>query len=540
MLKFLTGLWSKETPNVTAAAILIGGASLASRVIGLVRDRLLAGHFGAGPELDAYYAAFRLPDFFYQLIILGALSAGFIPIFTEYLEKRGQPEAWKLAERVLSTIALVFGLVCLVLFVLAHKLVPYMVPGFSGEQLQNTIVLSRILLVSTFIMGLSAVMGGILQATRRFLAFSLAPVLYNAGIIIGVLGFAPSFGVSGVAYGVVLGAALHFLVQALVAIPLGLKRFGRPSFKDPGVRQILKLMLPRIGGLAASQVNMTVLLVLASTLSAGSIVVFNFANNLQYVPIGLIGISFAVAAFPSFSKLAASGDIKGLKDSFLATTHKILFLIVPAMALMILLRAQIVRLVLGAGVFDWDATIRTADVLAIFVFALIAHAMIPLLARAFYALKDTRTPLLVSLFSMLDVIFLALLLKEPYGLLGLAAAFALDGFAQFILLWFLLRRRFGSLKGRYLSKSLGKIVLASIALFGFGWLARQVVGTIFPLRTFWQVALQAGAACLLGGGAFCIVARLLRVAELEDWVRTLKHKLYRQAKITEGAEKAGI
>lgn len=540
MFKFLTGLWSKETPNVTAAAILIGGASLASRAIGLVRDRLLAGHFGAGPELDAYYAAFRLPDFFYQLIILGALSAGFIPIFTEYLEKRGQSEAWKLAERVFTTIALVFGVVCLGLFILAHKLVPYMVPGFSGDQLHTTIALSRILLISTFIMGLSAVMGGILQATRRFLAFSLAPVLYNAGIIIGVLGFAPSFGVSGVAYGVVLGAGLHFLVQALVAMPLGLKRFGRPSFKDPGVRQILRLMLPRIGGLAASQVNMTILLVLASTLSAGSIAVFNFANNLQYVPIGLIGISFAVAAFPSFSKLAAAGDIKGLKDSFLTTTHKILFLIVPATALMLLLRAQIVRLVLGAGVFDWDATIRTADVLAIFVFALMAHAMIPLLARAFYALKDTRTPLLVSLFSMLDVVFLALLLKGPYGLLGLAAAFALDGFAQFILLWFLLRRRFGHLEGKYLSKSLGKIILASIALFGFGWLARQAVGTVFPLRTFWQVALQAGAACVLGGGAFYVVARLLRVAELDDWVRTLKHKLYRQAKITEGVEKAGL
>lgn len=540
MLKFLTGLWSKETPNVTAAAFLIGGASLASRAIGLVRDRLLAGHFGAGPELDAYYAAFRLPDFFYQLIILGALSAGFIPVFTDYLEKRGQSEAWELAEKVLSVIALVFGVACVILFVLAHKLVPFMVPGFLGEQLQLTILLSRILLVSTFIMGLSAVMGGVLQATRRFLAFSLAPVLYNVGIIIGVLGFAPNFGVRGVAFGVVLGAGLHFLVQALVAMPLGLKRIRWPSFDDAGVRQILKLMLPRIGGLAASQVNMTVLLILASTLSAGSIAVFNFANNLQYVPIGLIGISFAVAAFPAFSKLAVAQDMAGLKDSFLSTTQKILFLIIPATALMLLLRAQIVRLVLGAGIFDWEATIRTADVLAIFVFALMAQAMIPLLARVFYALKDTRTPLFVSLFSMLNVIVLALILKEHYGIMGLATAFALDGFAQFILLWFLLRRRFGHLEGKYLSRSLVKIILASIALFGFGWLARQTVGTVFPLRTFWQVALQAGSACLLGGGAFYVVARLLGVAELEDWVRTIKHKLYRQAKITEGAEKAGI
>ncbi|MFA6406115.1 MAG: murein biosynthesis integral membrane protein MurJ, partial [Patescibacteria group bacterium] len=537
---FISKLWNKETSNVTAAAFLIGFASLASRIVGLLRDRLLAGHFGAGDMLDAYYAAFRLPDFFYQLIVLGALSAGFIPVFTEYLEKHGHGDAWKLAEKVFTTIALILGAVCLVLALLADKIVPWTVPGFSGDKLAMTITLSRILLISTFTLGLSAVMGGVLQATRRFVAFSLAPVLYNVGIIIGIIGFTPSFGVAGVAYGVVLGAGLHFLVQTLVAVPMGFKRIQPPSFKDPGVLKILKLMVPRIAGLAAQQVNLIALLVLASTLESGSISVFNLANNLQYVPIGLIGISFAVAAFPAFSKFAALRDLDGLRQSFLTTTRKILFFIVPCTALMLLLRAQIVRLVLGAGVFDWTATIRTSDVLAIFVLSLIAQAMIPLAARVFYALQDTKTPLYVSLVSLVANVGLALLLCEPFGILGLASAFTVDAFAQFLVLWYLLRRKFGHLNSKDVGKSLTKIILASIALFGFGWVARQAVGTIFPLRTFWQVALQAGASIVVGCGAFYVVASLLRIDEMRDFINTIKLKLYRQAKIEEGAEKAGI
>jgi putative peptidoglycan lipid II flippase len=540
MLNFITKFWNKETSNVTAAAFLIGFASLASRVAGLIRDRLLAGHFGAGDALDAYYAAFRLPDFFYQLIVLGALSAGFIPVFTEYLEKRGHGDAWKLAEKVFTTIALILGVVCLILALLADKIVPWTVPGFTGDKLAMTITLSRILLISTFTLGLSAVMGGVLQATRRFVAFSLAPVLYNIGIIIGIIGFTPSFGVAGVAYGVVLGAGLHFLVQTLVAVPMGFRRILPPSFKDPGVFQILKLMVPRIAGLAAQQVNLIALLVLASSLESGSISVFNLANNLQYVPIGLIGISFAVAAFPAFSKFAALKDMAGLRQSFLTTTRKILFFIVPCTALMLLLRAQIVRLVLGAGAFDWNATIRTSDVLAIFVLSLIAQSMIPLAARVFYAMQDTKTPLYVSLVSLVVNLGLAILLRGPFGILGLAAAFTIDSFAQFLVLWYLLRRRFGHLDSKDVGKSLTKIILASIALFGFGWLARQAVGTVFQLRTFWEVALQAGASIVVGGGAFYLVATLLRIDEMRDFINTVKLKLYRQAKIEEGAEKASI
>jgi len=538
MLSFIGKLWRKETPDVTVAAVLIGLASLASRLMGMLRDRLLASTFGAGDSLDAYYAAFRLPDLFYQLIVLGALSAGFIPVFAEYLERHGRDDAWKLAERVFSCILIILAVVCGVLALVAHWFVPLTVPGFSGAKLALTVGLSQILLVSTFMLGLSAVMGGILQATKRFLAFSFAPVLYNVGIIIGILALAPRMGMAGVAWGVALGAVLHFLVQALVAVPMGFKRLRWPTFTDPGVLKILKLMVPRVAGLAASQINLVILLVFASSLESGSVSVFNLANNLQYVPIGLIGISFAVAAFPAFSQLAAVNDTQGLRSAFLATTRKILFLILPATALMLLLRIQIIRLILGAGAFDWSATIRTADVLAIFTFALVTQSMIPLMARVFYALQDTKTPFFISIFALVINTLLAWWLRGPLGIAGLAVAFSVDSYLQCGMLWYFLRRRYGHLDGKVLSISLSKTILASVALFGFGWLARQFVGTVFPLRTFWQVGLQAGAATVVGIAAFCILAKLLRVQEFAEFMAAMKSKLLRTAKVTEGAEEA--
>ncbi len=539
MLKFISKLWKTETPNITSAALLIGLASLASRFIGLIRDRLLASSFGAGDALDAYYAAFRLPDFFYQLIVLGAITAGFIPVFIEYLNQKGESEARKLAETVFSAVTVTLIFVCGAIAIFADYLVPLTVPGFIGIKLADTILLTRILLIGTVLLGMSAVMGGILQSMRRFMAFAFAPVFYNLGIIIGIIFIVPALGVAGIAWGVAIGAFLHFAVQAMVAIPLGLGKLRAPSVTHPGLRRIIVLTLPRIGALAASQINLLILMAFASSLDSGSIAVFNLANNLQFVPIGLIGISFAVAAFPIFSDLAASKDMAGLRKSFLDVTRKVFFLIIPATALMLLLRAQIVRILYGAGEFDWVATIRTADVLAMFVISLIAQSAAPVLTRVFYALQDSKTPLYAAVFATIVNILLAYFLKDEYGVAGLAAAFSIGAFTQFGLLWIFLRRKLGGhLDGKDLSLSLTKTLLASLALFGFGWLARQYVGTVFPLRTFWQVALQASAATFFGITAFSVLATLLKVQEFHEFISAMKSKLLRKAKLSEGADQA--
>ncbi len=279
MFKFFSRLWNGETESVTTAALIVGAASLASRLVGVLRDRVLASTFGAGNTLDAYYAAFRVPDFLYNLVILGALSAAFIPVFTEYLETKERGEAWRLAERVLSVVGAAMAVACAVLFFAAPVLIPLTVPGFDAQKTALTVSLARVMFLSTFFLALSAVMGGVLQATRRFVAFSLAPVFYNVGIILGVVLFVPNMGPIGLAWGVVIGAALHLATQASVALKIGLERIPFPSFRHPGVRRILFLMAPRTAGLAVTQVNLVIILAIASTLSAGSVSVINLANT---------------------------------------------------------------------------------------------------------------------------------------------------------------------------------------------------------------------------------------------------------------------
>ncbi|MCR4278945.1 MAG: murein biosynthesis integral membrane protein MurJ, partial [bacterium] len=508
MKNFFKKLWNGEMSGLTAAAFVIGVASFASRLVGVLRDRTLASVFGATGDLDVYYAAFRLPDMLYTLLILGALSAGFIPVFAEYLEMKSKEEAWELAERILSVVGASMLVICTGLFVFAPMLVPFTVPGFSKEQVDLTIQLTRIMAISPFLFGISAVMGGVLQAMRRFFAFALAPVLYNLGIIFGAVILAPQMGIYGLAWGVVLGAFLHMVTQASVVLRLGLRHIPRPSFKTPGIRRILWLMAPRTAGLAVTQINMFILLALASALPMGSIAIFHLANNLQSFPIGIFGVSFAVAAFPSLARSAGSKNEEEFRDILASAIRKVFFLMLPAMAIFILLRAQIVRLALGAGLFGWTDTIRTANVLGIFAVSMLVQGLVPLFARAFYALQDTWTPLIAGLIAEAFNLALALYLRGPFGIAGLAIAFSSASYLNLLLLWWLFVYKKGSLGKGVLFISGVKTIFATIGLFGFGWLARQAIGTVFPLRTFLQVALQATGTILAGGIAFLIISIL--------------------------------
>lgn len=538
MLKRLQQLWHGETNGLTAAAIIVGGASLASRLVGVLRDRALASTFGAGHELDAYYAAFRVPDTLYNLIILGALSAGFIPVFAEYLETKTKGEAWQLAEQVLSVVAATMAILCALLAMFAPIIVPLTVPGFSPELVETTVRLSRIMFLSPLLLGLSAVLGGILQATRRIIAFALAPVFYNVGIIFGALVLAPRMGIEGVAWGVIIGAFLHFMVQASVALKLGLRRLPLPSLRHSGVRRILALMAPRTAGLAVSQLNLVVLLGIASTLSAGSVAVFNLANNLQSFPVGVFAISYAVAAFPLLSRSASVKDRNSFVEILGSSARKITFLILPVTAVFYLLRAQIVRLALGAGVFSWEDTIRTATVLGIFTASLLGQALVPLYARAFYALQNTRTPFWISVVSEVVNIGMALLLFTQFGVAGLAIAFSCATYVNLLLLCWQLRRQYGPLQGWTYLRSFFVTGIASVAMIAAGYPVRQLIGTLFPLRTVAQVALQAVAAGTVALAAFFLVAWLFRSPELAEFLGAMNRKLFRQKGPISGAEEA--
>ncbi len=536
MKNFFRKLWHGETQGLMTAAIIVGIASLVADVVGVLRDHILASTFGAGDILDAYYAAFRLPDLLYSLVILGALSAGFIPIFAEYLETKRKEEAWAVAEGVLSVIGVTMMVICGVLIIFAPYIVPLTVPNFTPEKLQTTIELTRIMALSPLFLGLSAVMGGVLQATKRFLAFSLAPVLYNTGIIFGAVVLVPHFGLKGLAYGVVLGAFLHLITQASVAVKLGLRHVRMPSLRSEPVRRILKLMGPRTAGIAVAQVNLVILLSLASALPAGSIAVFNLANNLQSFPVSVFGISFAVAAFPGLARAAGAKREEEFRATLSSAARKITFFLIPSTVGFILLRAQIVRLVLGAGLFSWDDTARTANVLGIFALSILAQSLVALLARTFYAIQDTWTPLLSAIVSEAFNITLALLLRGPLGIVGLAVAFTASSCLNLAILWWLLYFKKGALSQGGFAISFAKTLAASLALFGFGWPVRQFFGTIFPLSTFWQVALQAAGTVLAGGVAFLIVAFLLKSEELKEFIAALQRKWFKKIPLIVGAD----
>ncbi len=537
-MNFLSKLWHGETRGLTMAAFIVGAASLASAVVGVLRDRVLASTFGAGHVLDVYYAAFRVPDLIYGLVIVGSLSAGFIPVFAEYLETRPEREAWRLAENVLSVVGATMAFGCVILALLAPVVVPLTVPGFSPEQTDLTIRLSRIMFLSPFFLGMSAVMGGILQATRRFIAFALAPVIYNLGIIFGALVLVPRIGMDGLAWGVVVGALLHFSIQASVALRLGLRRIPLPSLKEDGVLRILRLMAPRTAGLAVSQLNLVILLMFASTLPAGSVAVFNLANNLQSFPVNIIGISFAVAAFPLLSQYASRKEADVFSGVLVGTVKRILFLILPATALLFLLRAQAVRLVLGAGEFDWNDTIRTATVLGVFLSALVAQALVPLFARAFYAVQNTWTPLWIGLACEACNIVGAYFLRTSFGISGLAMSFAAATYLNLVLLIWQFRKRYRTYVADQWLKSGATSLIASAAIIVAGYPVRQYIGSVFELRTFWEVLLQAGASGIVGVAAFIMVARLLHSPELEDFINTARRKFLRKKLMIAGADEA--
>ncbi len=440
MPSFLRQLWFGESRGIAKAALLVSFASILSRLMGVYRDRVLASTFGAGPSLDAYYAAFRLPDLLYTLFILGALTAGFIPVFTDYWENKSPQAAKQLSETVISVVGCGLAGAGLLLFFLAPYVVPLTIRGFSAETVQSTVYLTRIMCLSPLILGLSAVMGGVLQATHRLFAFAFAPLFYNLGIIFGAIFIAPRIGIAGLAWGVVLGAAMHFLIQSSVAWHLGVRHIVRPSLASPGVRSILSLMGPRTIGLAVNQINAVILLSFAASLSSGSVSIFTLANNVQSFPIGIIGVSFAIAAFPALSSAAAQKKDEAFRQMCAQTIRRILFFLLPIAVLFFVLRTELIGLLLGQGKFDVIDSARASTVLGWFAISLPAQALIPLLARIFYARQNTWTPLWISLASEAVILLTASVFRHILGVAGLAAAFSLAAWIQAIFLWIMLRR----------------------------------------------------------------------------------------------------
>ena len=489
--------------------------------------------------MDAYYAAFKIPDLIYNLLIIGALTAGFIPTFTKlFYQSEDKTPAWRLANSIVNIVSATLLVLCGIGIAATPYLSRAIAPGFSEESRQMVITFTSIMLFSPLLLGISMVMGGILQSLRQFLVYSVAPIFYNIGIIIGALILVPLFGLSGLAWGVALGAAAHGSIQIYGARRNGYRWKPLLEFRNPDVRLIGKLMAPRTLGLAMTQINNVVVTMLGSLLPAGSVAVYNYANNLQAVPTGIIGIPFALAVFPLLSMAAAERSFDRFIEYLGSATRQIFFLTVPAAILILLLRAQIVRVVLGSGAFNWTATIATANALAFFALGLLAQALIPLYARAFYALSDTKTPFVAGLISELFGIIAALLLMKPLGVAGLALASALGASINIVLLVILLQE-----KTKYLE--LDRFLVAAFKISVAGGLMAILIQILkYPLNAvlnldyFYGILLQGFISGSVGLLVYGLICRALKLEEMAHFQSSLKKRWLRLWSVPAGIDEA--
>ena len=532
--------------TLTRAAFLVAAFTLLASFLGMIRDRMLAGYFGAGMELDSYYAAFRIPDFFYNTVLVGLTSSAFLPVLTRYLHKPGkEPDTKEVSElftfpkeaqdfinSLISILAIGLFFITLLLWLLTPYLLRWIAPGFTADQKETTAVLTRIMLLSPIFLSFSGMLGNILNLRRYFFFYSLAPVVYNLGSIVAILFLVPIMGITGMAWGIALGALAHFLIQLFPAAYMGLRVKWLWKPYHTGILKVFKMMLPRSIHLGLLQSNLVIITLLASTLPVGSLAVFNFANNLQSLPLGIFGASFAIAAFPTLSILAAKKKTKEFRNEFSNIMCQILFFIIPLSVILIILRAQVVRLILGSGKFDWEDTILTFNVLGILAISLFAQSLNLLFIRAFFALHDTVTPLKSGIIGVIVNIFVGAAavkywqyfaplwendaylwgLKSP--IVGLALAYSISQVAMFI---FLLVGLYGYLKGinvHAIKRSLGKIAIATLVMGAGVQLIKWAWGAVIPLSTLPAVAGQIVLSGLAGVAIYLLICKILKSREL--------------------------
>lgn len=550
----MISLLNRATHSIATAGWILSFSALASALLGLARTRLLLDVYGVGIETDVYNAAFRIPDLVYNLAISGAISAAFIPVFVSYFA-RNKKEAWRLAQSFLYVALAAVGALSVILFFAMPYLVPLLAPGFSDEARQTTVTLSRIMLASPILLGVSAVFSGILQSLRKFIVYALAPLFYNAGLIVGIVVFTRWWGVEGLAWGVVLGAALHAAIQAPFAFSSGF-RFGVPKL-HPAVWRVGRLMVPRSLALGVSQLNLVVVTALASTVSTGAITIFMNAHKIETLLAGILGVSFATALFPALSEALAKDDEKRYLDSLSRIFRGVLFLTVPASALFFILRAQIVRVAYGTSQVTWEDTRLMAASLGLFAIGSFAYALVPVLARAFYAREDTLTPVLASVAGFFANIGLALLLLfvvfENEGnrafvasalrvsdlpdtsILALPLAFSLSGIIMLAVLLstFFANKRNRSIAGA-IAGSFVRISIASALAASAAWMSLYFFAAASPTDTLARLALQGLLASVAASLVYVLFAYLGRFPEL-DVLRAFVFSKIARAQLPQGA-----
>ncbi len=456
-----------ERTQLVKAAGVIGLATFSSRILGFIRDMVLARLFGAGAAADAFFVAYRIPNLLRELFAEGSMSAAFIPIFSEYLTRRTQRDAWELASAAFTTLLTILTGVCVLGILAAPWIVALIAPGFGDDPGKQalTMVLTRIMFPYLLFIGLSALAMGVLNSVRSFAAPAFSPVMFNVVIIASALLLAPAFEepILAVAVGVVAGGLAQFLVQLPALRRSGLLFRWRADFGHDGVRRIGWLMAPALIGLSVTQINLLVSTILASFFPGGPTYLFYGMRLIQF-PLGVFGVALATAVLPSLSTQAAQGDLEALRRTLAFGLRLIFFIIFPAMVGLILLRVPIVHLFFEHGRFSAADTAGTAGAVLAYAVGLWAFAGVRIVVAAFYALQDTRTPVLVAGCALAANIGLSLLLMGPLAHVGLALATALSAMLNMTLLVIFLARRLAALGWPAILKSHLRVLLASLPI----------------------------------------------------------------------------
>ena len=504
--------------GLARAGLVVSGAFFVSRILGWVRLVVIA-HAIPIAQQDGFYAASRIPDLIFQLVAAGALSSALIPIVSALLEREEHAHAWRVVSTVINLMLIALAILAGVLYVLAPLVMRVITPGFEGEQFERTIGLTRIMLLSPIFLAMGAVATSVLNAGGRFAASAVAPIVYNLAIIGGALILAPTFGVEGVAVGVVAGSLAHLLVQLRPLVLLGFRYQAKVESDDPQARRALVLMAPRALGLGASQITFIVVTALASTLAVGAVADFSIAFTLLQIPIGVIGVPLGIVLLPSLSRDAALGREAEFAALLTRALRLILYVMIPIAGLTAVLRREVVDLLFGGGqIGEVDLGIIATTLLWLLI-GLAAHALIAVLARAFYARQDTLTPVLVAIAAVVANTTLAVLLVGSLALSGIALAIALAAWMEAVILLVILRLRIDGLRMgdlvRVAVQAIVGTVVASALAFGTAALIGRAIeadpSTILLI-------LDIVAVTAIFGLAYATVSIVLRIPELPSIV----------------------
>jgi len=522
--------------TVTGAAVILTIAVLLSRVLGLLRDRLLAGSFGASINLDIYFAAFRIPDLVYSVIFAGGVIVSLLPLFSE-LYNKDKEKSWDTVNNILSLFTVAYLVSAILFIIYTPQIISSMVSGFDESSIQTTIALTRLIFVSVFFFGVSSIFSTILNYFNRFVSYSLAPIIYNLGIIFGIVFLTPSFGVFGAGLGVIIGSILHFLIQVPSAIKCGYRYKFIVDFNNPALKEFLGLIIPRTIASSSSQVNFIVITFIASGIGAGAISVFNLSNNLRYLPIGIIGVSFATAIFPLLSKLWTESKKEEYFKEFRKVFNEVMYISFPIGVLIFVLRNEIVDIVLRTGNFGSAAATITAAALGLYFLSTAAQCLVPILLRGFFSLKDTITPTAVAIFFVLANIVLSFFFVSVFNgnnllvtftktilgldgtanfsVLGLVVAFNVGLVLEFLLLFYFFYKTVGDFGIKQIFITFLKVLFSSTVMGVAAWYLLPALKNILG-NSFIGVSSQFVIICLVSLVIYGILTMILKMSEIRN------------------------